>query len=119
MKRKHTWFLLALLFFGAFCFGAGVLYGQHQLTEKGFVYTEKAEETETAEDAVGNGEKINLNTADGETLRQIEGVGEVTAGKIVTSREEEGLFDAPYDLVTRGILGETKYCELEPYVTVE
>lgn len=117
MKRKNTWLVLFLLFFGALCFGAGVFYGQHVWVEKGFIYTENAAEPEVFEES--SGFQVNINTAGSSALSDLDGVGSVTAEKIVKSREEEGFFTEPYDLVTRGILGETKYRVLEPYLTVE
>lgn len=120
MEGKKTHILLFALFFGAFCFGSGVFFGQYLLTEKGFVYEEGAAEKEMLpESSAESSGRMNLNTAEEENLRQVKGIGSVTAKKIVTSREEEGLFEDAHDLVTRGIMGEVKYREVEPFLTAE
>ena len=122
-QNKTRNFILAL-FFGALCFGAGVFFGQHLLVEKGFVYEEGAAEKdvsslpEEGDTAVSRG-KININTASAAALCGAEGIGSVTADKIVSSREEEGRFEEVYDLVTRGIMVESKYHEVEPFLTAE
>lgn len=123
-EQKKTRKLLFALFFGALCFGTGVFFGQYLLLEKDFVYEEGAAErdasspSEEGEAAVSQG-RININTASAGTLCSAEGIGSVTADKIVTSREEEGRFEDVYDLVTRGIMGESKYREVEPFLTAE
>jgi len=48
---------------------------------------------------VGAVEMVNINTASKEELMQLEGVGTVTAGKIVEYREAKGPFKAPEDLM--------------------
>lgn len=120
MEGKKTRILLFALFFGAFCFGSGVFFGQYLLTEKGFVYEEGAAEKEmSSESPAESSGRVNLNTAGEEALRQVKGIGSVTAKKIVTSREEEGSFEEAHDLVTRGIMGEARYREVEPFLTAE
>lgn len=118
MKQKKTWILLVLLLFGALCFGGGVLYGQFMLTEKGFVYEENTwiEENGTS---VSVSDQVNINAASVEELMSVSGIGEVTAEKIIASREEEGTFDDVYDLVARGILGEGKLEQISAYLMVE
>lgn len=108
MKKKVTLILLGLLFFGALCFGGGVLYGQHVLKSDGFAY----EYTETAI-------TVNLNTCTEQELCAIEGIGSRTAEKIISSREELGNFDEPHNLVDRGIIGEKKYKQISGFLTAE
>ena len=116
MEQSKTKMILIALFFGAFCFGVGVFFGQQLLIGQGFVYEEGASEEETA--AVSEG-PININTADAETLKKVRGIGSVTAEKIVSSREEDGRFEEVHDLVSRGIMGETKFGEVESFLTAE
>ena len=116
MAQSKTRIILLALFFGAFCFGAGVFFGQHLLIAQGFVYEEGAS---AGEQASPGAEQVNINTADAETLKNIRGIGSVTAEKIVESREEDGRFEEVRDLVTRGIMGETKYGEVEAFLTAE
>ena len=44
-------------------------------------------------------QKININTADEETLQQLPGVGPVLAQRIVAWREENGSYQIPEDLL--------------------
>ena len=44
-------------------------------------------------------QKININTADEETLQQLPGVGPVLARRIVAWREENGSYQIPEDLL--------------------
>lgn len=121
-------FWLSLLF-GAFCFGCGVFFGQHMLMERGFVYEENAVESDASSEVAGVAKSgtsspsssvgLNINTAAESRLMQIEGIGSVTAKKIVSSREKDGPFETLHDLVDRGIMGEIKYSEVEAYLTVE
>lgn len=114
MKQK-TLLLLGILLLCAVCFGSGVLYGQFVLKNSGFVYTENAS---MASGMSADG-KTDLNTADAETLCRISGIGTVTAEKIISSREKEGPFSDPHDLVDRGILGEQKYAEIAAELVVK
>lgn len=116
MAQSKTKIILIALFFGAFCFGAGVFFGQHLLIGQGFVYEEGAS---AGEQASPGGEQVNINTAEAAALREVRGIGSVTAEKIVESREEDGRFEEVRDLVTRGIMGETKYGEVEAFLTAE
>ena len=118
MKEKKTYLFLLLLIFGALCFGGGVLFGQHMLTERGFVYEEHTNEVEQ-EAAVSASDLVDLNTASAEELEAVPGIGTVTAEKIISSREEEGLFDDVRNLVDRGILGEGKLEQVAPYLKTE
>lgn len=111
MKENKTRIILIILLFGAFCFGGGVFFGQYMLTEKGFVYEEQSAERVTA--------ARNINTASAAELAEVKGIGAVTAEKIVTSREEEGAFASVEELKERGILGETKFLEVAPFLTVD
>ena len=116
MEQSKTKRILIALFFGAFCFGVGVFFGQHLLIGEGFVDEEGAS---AGEQASPGAEQVNINTADAETLKKVRGIGSVTAEKIVSSREEDGRFEDVHDLVSRGIMGETKYGEVESFLTAE
>lgn len=129
MKENKTWILLFLLFFGAACFGCGTLYGQFMLKEKGFVFeaaSEEQSETNAAEkdfiaadDEDNDKTKVNINEASVNDLQAVPGLGVITAKKIVSSREDTGSFDDVHDLAERGILGEGKLKQIEPYLEVK
>ena len=111
MEHKKTNLILIFLLFGALCFGGGVLYGQHVLTERGFFYAEEGN--------AAAAEQWDINSASAEELRDVPGIGAVTAEKIVTSREEDGTFENVEELVVRGILGEQKLAEIKDFLIAE
>lgn len=67
---------------------------------------------ETAERAAPDGaltEKINLNTADAETLKTLTGIGDVLAERIIAWREENGPFARPEDIMLVSGIGKKLY----------
>lgn len=134
MNQKKTLMFICLLLFGAACFGGGVLFGQHILVANGFVYGNTAEAPTAAATESKNAEEtaaptgtesdgatvlVNINTAGYDELMSVNGIGEVTAKKILDAREEAGTFTDTYDLVTYGVMGEAKYHNLKDYLTVD
>ncbi|MBE6470138.1 MAG: ComEA family DNA-binding protein [Coriobacteriaceae bacterium] len=64
------------------------------------------------------GEKVNINTADASALQSLPGIGEVTAQKIIASREAEGPFATIDDLKRVSGIGEKKFAALADAITV-
>ncbi len=64
------------------------------------------------------GSKINLNTADKDTLMTLDGIGEVIAERIIAYAESTG-FDDVGDLLEVEGIGEAKFKKIEPYVTAD
>ncbi len=134
MNQKKTLMIMVILLYGAAFFGGGALFGQHILMANGFVYggaveadtAEKAENVSIAPDQAAStetgaaGEEIvNINTAGYDELMSVNGIGEVTAAKILNARSEAGVFADTYDLVTYGVMGDAKYNHLKEYLTVD
>jgi competence ComEA-like helix-hairpin-helix protein len=62
--------------------------------------------------------RVDINSATVEELQLLPGVGEATARRIITYREERGRFRDPRDLIhVRGI-GETKYAAMRECIVV-
>lgn len=67
---------------------------------------------------VGAVEKVNINTASKEALMQLDGVGNVTAEKIVEYREANGPFEAPEDIMDVKGIGSSTYEKNKDRITV-
>jgi competence protein ComEA len=60
---------------------------------------------------------VDINHASAEELDTLPGVGPVTAGKIITAREQAP-FNSPDELVSRGVMGQSTYDKLSSLITV-
>lgn len=65
----------------------------------------------------GSSSLVDINHASAEELDTLPGVGPVTAGKIITAREQAP-FSAPEELVSRGVMGQSTYDKLSSLITV-
>ena len=63
------------------------------------------------------GPLVNINTASDSELMDLPGIGETRAGRIVQSRNAEGLFAAPDDLVSRGLIPESVLEDIASLIT--
>ncbi len=63
------------------------------------------------------GSLIDINHASADELDTLPGVGPVTAGKIISAREEAP-FAAADELVSRGVMGQATYDKLSSLITV-
>ncbi len=62
--------------------------------------------------------KVNINTADSEQLQELDGVGPVTAEKIIDYRNENGRFTDPEDLKNVSGIGDKTYEKLKDDIKV-
>lgn len=65
------------------------------------------------------GEKVNINTASTSELVALPGIGPKIAEKIVSYRQEHGKFQKLEDLMAVKGIGEKKFAQLKPYITVQ
>ena len=63
-------------------------------------------------------EKININTATAEELCRVNGIGEVTAGKIIEYRERNGGFVSTDELLNIDGIGEKTLEKIQSYLKV-
>ncbi|MBB6448809.1 competence protein ComEA [Geomicrobium halophilum] len=89
-----------------------VIYVPHEEEEDVDVWETQAQEGD-------EGEPINLNEADENTLQQLTGVGPKTAEAIVQFREENGHFQQPGDIQNVSGIGEKTFEQLKDDIVVK
>lgn len=105
--------LLALL-----CLRAAVTQ-QPLVGEWVFPREDAPQSAETAAPLETEGKRVNLNTADLETLMSLPKVGEARAAHIIAYREEYGGFRVPEDLINVESFSDELVEELLDYITTE
>ncbi|MFP4086059.1 MAG: ComEA family DNA-binding protein [Desulfobacteraceae bacterium] len=65
------------------------------------------------------GDKININTADKETLIQLSGVGPVIADRIIEYREKMGAFKSVEEITEVKGIGPGTLMKIKEYIVVE
>ncbi len=63
--------------------------------------------------------KVNINTASKAELSRLSGIGESLAEAIIESRETEGPFGSPEDIMRVKGIGEGKYAFIREYITTD
>ena len=119
-QSPHVLFLLGtIILLGGILIGKKAQNTVVKLTvneETGRTYQEEYDET-APDDHLTNG-KIDINTATVDILVMLPGIGEVTANRIVTYREEHGPYKSIEDLLNVEGIGEGKLKDIENYITV-
>jgi len=64
------------------------------------------------------GELIDINTAPESVLDALPGIGPVRAGRIVESRQTDGPFERPEELVERGLVPQSVFEQVRDLITV-
>ncbi|GAA5523124.1 helix-hairpin-helix domain-containing protein [Aliifodinibius salicampi] len=83
--------------------------------------TTKEEDKESDTQAIGEGsiERINVNTADQETLQTLPGIGPAYSERIIIYREENGGFKRIEELKEIKGIGEKRLEKLKPFVKLK
>lgn len=68
---------------------------------------------------VAAGDKINLNTADKETLTELTGVGPVIADRIIEYREKNGAFESVEEITEVKGIGPGVLMKIKDYIVVK
>jgi len=63
-------------------------------------------------------EKVNINTADAETLKSLPGIGEKRAADIIADREANGPYRFPEEVTRVKGIGEETLAEFLEYITI-
>jgi competence protein ComEA len=64
------------------------------------------------------GQLVNLNTATLDELETLSGIGEVLGQRIIDYREQHGPFRTIEDLMNVSGIGDKRFADLKPYITV-
>ena len=108
-------------------FMLGVFWGRHttysvtQLIENDGTVTKEIGNSASSEIEKTSSQlkgKVNINTADVGLLRQLPGIGDVLAQRIVDYRSENGQFTSVEDLVNVEGFGEKRLESLKEYITI-
>ena len=62
--------------------------------------------------------QVDINTADWSEFALLPGIGEVLSRRIVESREQEGLFQSPKEIIRVKGIGEKKFQKIAPYLII-
>ena len=114
--KKQGWILIAIT--GAFlCLLLGVFLGRS--ANKSYIQIQDASAPTTQSEQSVSPVKININTATIEQLKLLNGIGNVTAQKIIVYRESNGDFAKIEDLMKVSGIGEKTFANIKDYITVD
>ncbi len=94
--------------------------GVEKIIEKEYVTSEPGDEVVLEEESNNNENgKININKADLIELQEIPGVGEATAQKIISYREENGKFKNIEDIKNVKGIGDSKFEDMKENICIK
>jgi comEA protein len=81
--------------------------------------TANKRESRTIQDGTAVAKTVNINTASKTELCSLPGIGDVMAQRIISYRDEHGLFKTVTDLMKVKGIGKKKFERLSPYIVAE
>lgn len=125
MKKvlSHPLFMISIcciIFMLGVAFGRHTTYSVTQFIENDGTSTKYVAKTDKQPEDVISSQfkgKININTADLDMLRQLPGIGDVLAQRIIDHREANGPFKSVEDLILVEGFGEKHLQTLKMYIT--
>lgn len=127
-RRKKLAVFAGIVFTAVYCFFVNgfQLDSEFELTKAVptpltdvYVGTVDKTDNEATPDNNTGGEKININTADAETLEKLDGIGEKMSQRIIKYREENGGFKQIEDIMKVKGIGEKTFLQFENNICVD
>ena len=115
MKNQGVWLLLIVMIIFASIL-IGFFLGRN--TGRAEIQISKLPQPTAASGTTQQTDKININTADVETLQKLPGIGPALAQRIVDFRETNGPFQTVTQLTSVSGIGVEKLNQILDYITV-
>lgn len=114
MKEKLIFWLITVLFISCCIVLFVYTNNAKSCTEPAII----AVTTDTSGQTEVQTDKININTASVDELITLNGIGDVTAQKIIDYRTENGAFYSVEEIMEVSGIGEAKFNAIKNYITV-
>lgn len=117
-KKEHKYFIAFLIIAAVYITVCAMIYICSDAAERA-AFVKVAPVSHSPEEiVVPDSEKIDINTATAEDLMTLNGIGEVTAGKIIEYRDTYGGFLYPDELLNISGIGEKTLKSILPFIKV-
>ena len=93
-------------------------FSEQEPDQTGFSETQEERWKPRSGTGTSSARRVNINTADAESLMSLSGIGEKTAEKIISYREQNGPFVSAEDIMKVPGIGESKYENIKDSICV-
>ncbi len=117
--KKLSYFLLSVITIG-FIVSLAIFVGRGNKSESTILMDAALQDCSTfpTDSEITQNGKININTASAETLKLLNGIGDVLAERIVVYRENNGPFTDVNQLLEIKGIGEVKLSKIKEYIAL-